>query len=45
MENNESFEDVAVYKVEIPVKEQNSPEVKEAKLKEVENLMRYDVFE
>ena len=45
MENSESFEDVAVYTVEIPTKEQNTPEVKEAKLKEVENLMIYEVFE
>ena len=45
MVENESFGDVAVYTVEIPTKEQNTPEVKEAKLKEVENLMRYEVFE
>ena len=31
--------------VEIPTKEQNTLEVQEAKLKEVENLMRYKVFE
>ena len=31
--------------MEIPTKEQNTPEVKEAKLREVDNLMRYDVFE
>ena len=34
-----------MYTVEIPTKEQNTPEVKEAKHKEIENLMRYDVFE
>ena len=45
MEQNESFEDIAVYTVEIPAREQNTPEVKEAKLKEVENLLRYEVFE
>ena len=45
LENTESFEDFAVYTVEISSKEQNTPEVKEAKLKEVENLMIYEVFE
>ena len=45
LENNESFEDFAVYTVDIPKREQNAPEVKEAKMKEVENLMRYEVFE
>ena len=45
MEQNESFEDIAVYTVEIPSREHNTPEVKEAKMKEVENLMRYEVFE
>ena len=45
LENTKSFEDVAFYTVEIPTKEQNTPEVREAKMKEVENLMRYEVFE
>ena len=45
LENNECFEDFAVYTVEIPAKEQNTPEVDEAKHKEIENLIRYDVFE
>ena len=45
LENTESFEDYAVYMIEILAKEQNTPEVKEAKLREVENLIRYEVFE
>ena len=45
LEYNESFEDFAVYTVEIPTKEQNTPEAKEAKLKKVENSMKYEVFE
>ena len=44
-EQCESFEDFAVYTVEIPAKEQNIPKVDEAKHKEIENLIRYDVFE
>ena len=34
-----------VYTIEIQTKDQNTPEVNEAKHKEVENLVRYDVFE
>ena len=34
-----------MYLVEISSKEQNTPEVNEAKHKEIENLVRYDVFE
>ena len=45
VEQRENFENYAVYTVEIPTKEQNTPEVKEAKHKEIENLVRYDVFE
>ena len=41
-ENNES---IAVYIVEIPAKEQNTPEVNKAKHKEIENLVKFDVFE
>ena len=44
-EQHENFENYAVYTVEIPTKEQNTPEVDEAKHKEIENLIRYDVFE
>ena len=45
VEQNENFENYAVYTVEIPAKEQNTPEVKEAKHKEIENLVKFDVFE
>ena len=45
VEKRENFENYAVYTVEIPTKEQNMPEVNEAKHKEIENLVRYDVFE
>ena len=45
VEKCENFENYAVYTVEIPTKEQNTPEVNEAKHKEIENLVRYDVFE
>ena len=45
MEQQENFEDYAVYTVEIPAKEQNTPEVDEAKHKEIENLIKFDVFE
>ena len=41
----ESFDDIAIYSVEMPTKEQNTLEVKEAKAKEVENLVKYVVFE
>ena len=44
-EHCENFESIAVYTVEIPAKEQNTPEVKEAKHKEIENLVKFDVFE
>ena len=45
VENRESFENMSVYTVEIPAKEQNTPEVNEAKHKEIENLVKFDVFE
>ena len=44
-EQRENFESMAVYTVEIPGKEQNTPEVYEAKHKEIENLVKFDVFE
>ena len=44
IENSQSSEDINVYTVEIPTKDQNTPEVKKAKQKEVENLMRYKLF-
>ena len=45
VEQRENFENYAVYTVEIPAKEQNTPEVNEAKHKDIENLVRFDVFE
>ena len=33
-------EDILVYTVEIPTKKQNTPKDKEAKIKEVENLVK-----
>ena len=45
VEQHENFENYAVYTVEIPAKEQNTPEVNEAKHKEIENLVRFHVFE
>merc|ERR1712115_480130 len=45
IEQKENFEDYAVYTVEIPTKEQNTPECDEAKYKEIENLVKFDVFE
>merc|ERR1712163_4806 len=45
VEQKENFEDYAVYTVEIPAKEQITPECNEAKHKEIENLVRFDVFE
>ena len=45
VENRENFEDIAVYVVEIPTKEQNTQEVKDAKHREIENLMKFNVFE
>ena len=40
-----SFSDYAIYTVELPVSKHGTPEVKEAKMTEVNNLMDYDVFE
>merc|ERR1712030_155628 len=45
IEQKENFEDYAVYTVEISTKEQNTPECNEAKHKEIENLVKFDVFE
>ena len=44
-EQHENFEKYAVYTVEIPEKEQNKPEVNEAKHREIENFVRFNVFE
>ena len=43
--NYMSFSDYAIYTVELPVSKHGTPEVKQAKQTEVENLMDYDVFE
>ena len=43
--NHMSFSDYAIYTVELPVSKHGTPEVKQAKQTEVENLMDYDVFE
>ena len=45
MENSECFDDVTVFAVEIPVSEHKTPEVMEAKEKELENMAKYEVFE
>ena len=38
MENIECYDEIATYTVEIPTNEQNTPEFKEAKEKELQNL-------
>ena len=43
-EPRENFENYAVYTVEIPAKDQNTPEINEAKYKEIENCIKFDVF-
>ena len=43
--NHMSFSDYATYTVELPVSKHGTPEVKEAKMAEVSNLLDYDVFE
>jgi len=43
-ENSESFNDIAIYIVELPMKEHKRPEVVEAKEKETKNLEKYGVF-
>ena len=45
VEQRKNFENYAVYTVEIPAKDQNTPEINEAKHKEIENLVKFDVFE
>ena len=37
--NSVSFSDIAIYTVELPVSEHGRPEVKEAKMSEVNNLL------
>ena len=43
--NHMSFSDYAIYTVELPVSQHGTPEVKEAKMAEMNNLLDYDVFE
>ena len=45
VENSECFDDIAIYTVEVPVREHKLPEVIDAKQKEIENLEKYGVFE
>ena len=45
IENTECFDDVSIDTVEEPVREHKTPEVVEAKQKELENLEKYEVFE
>ena len=44
-ENTESYDDMAVYTVEVPVREHKKVDVIEAKERELDNLMKYGVFE
>ena len=43
--NSVSFSDLSIYTVELQVLEHGRPEVKEAEMAEVNNLLDYDVFE
>ena len=43
--NHVSFDDAAIYTVEIPASEQGMSEVRGAKMSEVSNMMDYEVFE
>ena len=43
--NHMSFSDYSIYTVELPVSKHGTPEVKEAKMAEVSNLLDYEVFE
>ena len=43
--NNVSFSDLAIYTVELPISQHGTPEVKDAKMAEVSNLLDYNVFE
>ena len=45
VKNTECFDDISIYKVEVPVREHKMPEVIEAKQKDIENLEMYEVFE
>ena len=45
LENNECFDDISIYTVEVPVREHKMLEVIEAKQKDIENSEKYDSFE
>ena len=45
IENMECYDNIAVYTVEVPVREHKKVEVIEAKEKELDNLVKYRVFE
>ena len=45
MENSECFDEITTYVVEVPVREHKMQEVLEAKERELDNLMKYGVFE
>ena len=43
--NSVSFSDLAKYTVQLPIQQHGTPEVKEAKMAEVNNILDYNVFE
>ena len=45
VENSECFDELTIFTVEVPVREHKKSEVIKAKLKEMENLEKYGVFE
>ena len=45
VENNECYNNIAVYAVEVSVKEHKRQEVLDAKEREIQNLFNYEVFE
>ena len=44
-QNSECFDPFTIYVVEVPRKEHNTPEVIEAKAKEIKNLKDFNTFE
>jgi len=45
VEISECFDEIAIYTVEVPVREHKLPEVIDVKQKEIENLEKFGVFE
>ena len=43
LERSECYDPIAIYTVEKLTTKQNTPEIKEAKQKEIEDLMKYNV--